>query len=507
MKEIPDSDRQHDRSNDRGEWTINRRDLMRGMAMSGVMLAFPWANSVHAFLLPAPKPPIVPFSPSKTGEGVVGPYGEVRIFEVGGELLPIYVAAFDGSAMMDLSVRSPFIRYGSGASAITLTSKGVQVGSEKVLPWSADTVTKLTEMLAKDRTKARAALLLRSALHTSYPVAMTKSKSQPKGGKGKAASAMSKGSRGLGSGAMKCTTTTITETVTRTITETIELIKTAEEQYQDCYDKQITRDPCKSLGFGAGACAATVCAVTTFIDMVVGFMEVVTTIAEEVTRQVVSCVRQVKLEWPNPWIVGVPVRAAFPQPAAVFGAKEIEGALKLLKDISGFLGPFGKCLIEGQWSLAQATTPLDFGDGPVTIPYGVKVCITAACATQLSADSIGAELLSSWGAALAALAALSPEFAALVSGVGITAAPVVVAAIAAVPPAIIAAAAVILAFIILALIYGTAISGQLFYHRHFTENFADGTVCIEHPSFALGMIKLATLGFVPTELVPPIVTG
>jgi hypothetical protein len=492
--------------NDKGQWTINRRDLMRGMAASGLMLAFPWAGSAHAFLL-APKPPIIPFKPSTIGEGVIGPYGEVRIFAVGGEILPIYASAFDGSAIMDLSGRTPFIRYGAGTTAITLSTKGVQIGSDKPMAWSGDTVKRLIEGIVKDRTKVRSVLLLRSALHSSYPVAAAKSKSQPKGGVKKSASAMSKGSQGFGAGAMKCVTTTITDTVTRTVTETIEKIKTVEQQYQECYDQQITRDPCKALGFGAGACAATVCAAIAFVEIVVGFVEVVTTITEEVTRQAVTCVSQVKFEWPNPWVVGLPVKAAVPQPAAAFGPKEIEGALKLLKDIGGFLGPFGKCLIEGQWSLAQATTPLDFGDGPVTIPYGVKVCITAACATQLSIDSISAEYLSAWGAALAALAALSPEFAAAVSGLGITAAPAVVAAIAALPEIVIAAAAIILAFIILALIYGTAISGQLFYHRHYTENFADGVVCIEHPSFALGLIKLATIGALPVELIPPIVTG
>jgi hypothetical protein len=319
---------------------------------------------------------------------------------------------------------------------------------------------------------------------------------------------MSKGTAGYGLRALTCTTTTITDTVTRTVTETVEVIKTAEKQYQECYDREVAKDPCKLAGPGAGLCAAGVCAVTTFVDMVVGWVQVVSTITEEVTREVVSCVTPRRGEWPNPWnILDGPIQGAVPQPAVKFGAKELEGAIKLVKDIAGFLGPFGTCLVNGKWSLAQLETPIDFGGGNIALPYGVKVCISAECAGQLSLDGLVAELGTSWGAALAALAALSPEFAASVSSLGIVAAPAVAAIVAAAPPAVVAIAAIILAFIILALIYGTAISGQLFIQKHFTDNFADGIVCIEHATFALALIKLASFGIAPAELIPPIVTG
>jgi hypothetical protein len=514
MKATPDPDRRAGRPADESELKITRRELMRQAAFAGLMFAFPWSDSLLAMPLPQPrplpKPPIIPFKTSKIGQGIIGPYGEARVFDVGGVTLPVFVSAIDDSAQMDMTVRSPFVRYGVGASAITLTSRGVQMGSGKVQAWSPAMIRDLIGTLSKDRKLARSVLLLRSALHTAYPVAMAQSK--PKEAKSKegrkTGEAMSKGSTGYGSRALNCTTRTVTDTVTRTITQSVEVIKTAEQQYQECYDKAIAKDPCKSLPFGQGACAATICAVTTFVDMVVGFVDVVTTITEEVTREVVSCVTPRKGDWPNPWhLLDGPIQAAVPQPEAKFGAKEIEGALKLINQIGGFLGPFGKCLAKGEWSLAQLTTPLDLGGGNVTIPYGVRVCIDADCATQLSADNIAGELLSSWGAALGALAALSPEFAASVSSLGITAAPAVVAAIAALPEAVIAAAALILAFIILALIYGTAISAQLLFHRLFTDHFADGKVCIEHATFALALIKLATIGIAPAELIPPIVTG
>jgi hypothetical protein len=68
------------------------------------------------------------------------------------------------------------------------------------------------------------------------------------------------------------------------------------------------------------------------------------------------------------------------------------------------------------------------------------------------------------------------------------------------------AAALVLGFVILALIYGTALVAQLTVHEQI-GSFADGVVDIEHPTFALALIKLATLTLVPAELVPPIVTG
>jgi hypothetical protein len=506
MKTGPDSDPQKTMSDNEQEWNISRRALLRQASLAGLMLAIPWRKSLFALPQPIPKPYVIQFKPNKTGDGVIGPYGEARVFSMNGETLPVLVSTIDGSAVMDMSVRSPFIRYG-GSVPITLTTQGIQFGDTKPVAWSADSIKKMMALFAKDRKQARSVLMLRSALHTAYPVAASQSKSAT--GKGRSAgAAMSKGAAGYGSRAMTCTTRTITDTATRTITETVEVIKTAEKQYQECFDREVGKDPCKVFGPGAGVCAAAICAAKSFVDMVIGWVDVVTTVTEEVTREVVTCITPRRGDWPNPWTVfESPVQGAVPQPSLAIGTKELEGALKLIKDIGSFLGPFGTCLVNGKWSLAQLTTPIDFGDGNIALPYGVKVCISADCASRLSADGLISELGTSWGAALAALAALSPEFAASVSSLGITAAPAVVAIVAAVPPAIVSAAALILAFIILALIYGTAISGQLFFQKTFTDNFADGIVCIEHATFALALIKLATFGIAPAELIPPIVTG
>lgn len=485
---------------------------MHQMALAGLGLALPWlGGAVLAQPLAqrrvSKEAPYIRFKRSVKGEGVAGPFGEVRIYSIGGEVLPVFASAADGSAVMDITGRSAFVRYGKGQTAITLTTNGVKFGAAKEQPYSADVVRKLIAALAKDRNKARGAMLLRSALHTSYPVAAARSKA-PGGKQTRVGTAMSKGAAGYGSRALYCTTRTVTETATRTITETVDVIKTAEKQYQECYDREVNKDPCKSSGPVAGLCAAGICALTTFVDLVVGFVEIVTTIAEEVTREVMTCITPKKGEWPNPWTIpDRPIRTAVLQPKVVFGKKEIDDALTLLGSIPGLLGPFGTCFFEGQWGLAQLDTQLNLGGTEVIIPYGVKVCLSAECATQLSIDAIWGETLAGWGGALSVLAALDAGAAASLASIGIVPSAAVVALIAGIPPAVLAAATIILLFILIALLWGTAISAQLWLQKNFTHNFDDGKVCIEHPSFAIALIEIATLGIVPADLTPPIVTG
>ncbi|HWH48394.1 MAG TPA: hypothetical protein VN664_11370, partial [Burkholderiales bacterium] len=121
---------------------------------------------------------------------------------------------------------------------------------------------------------------------------------------------------------------------------------------------------------------------------------------------------------------------------------------------------------------------------------------------------VGSDLLTAWPAALTLLAAMSPEFLTFLTTAGIpmTIPPAVLAAVGILPPAAASAAVIMLAFLILALIYGTALAGELSAAEALGA-FADGEVCIVHPTIALAMIKVLTLGFVPAELVPPIVVG
>lgn len=492
---------------DNFDLNITRRALMRMMALAGIGFAIPWQDDALAQTRFTRNAPSIPFKRNETGDGIVGPYGEVRVFDVGGDMLPVFVKATNDLAVMDVTGRSAFVRYGKGATSITLTAEGVKFGeTAKAQPWSGEVVRKLISALTKDRDKLRGAMLLRSALHTSYPVAVAQSKKKTSKRMG---TAMGKSALDYGWRALYCTTTTVTETVEECVTKLIEDIKTAEEQYQECYDKEVKKDPCKSVPFGAkGPCAAAICAAKTFIDIVEGFIEVITCIVKTVVREVVNCTAPKQGEWPNPWDqFDLKLGGFLPQPQASFSKKNIDEGLKLLDDFGGFLGPFGKCFIRGEWSLAQLDTKLKLDGTNVVIPYGIKVCISDECGSQLSDPDMFADALVAWGTALSLLAALSPEFAAAVAGLGIVPLASAAAAIAALPQAAVAAAAIILAFILLALLYATAISAQLYFHRNHTNNFADGKVCIEHPTFAIALISMATLGYAHAELIPPIVTG
>lgn len=367
-------------------------------------------------------------------------------------------------------------------------------------------------------------MLLRSALYTSYPIAASKSKLPAEERVG---AAISRGAKGYGASSTQCTTTRVTETVTRKLIEVVNVWKTKEKRFRECYDREISKNPCKSAPIirdplvnsviinGPDLCAKGFCVAQGFVDIVVSVIEIVTTFAEEVTREVVSCVVIPKKgEWLNPWnLSDLSFRAVVPQPAQKFSQKNIDDALNLLKGITGFLGVFGDCLLKGTWSLAQLDTRLNLGGENIVIPYGVKVCLDSACATRLSVDNVFLAGIAAWGSALTVLAALSPKFLTVVSTVSLGSGPLITVPasiatiVAAASPPVVAVAAIILAFIMLALIWGTAISFQLAFHRRFTDNFADGSVCIEHPTFAIALIEIGTLGLAPLDIIPPYVTG
>ncbi len=481
---------------------LSRRELIQKAAFASLLTAFPWADRVYAAV---PPPPQITFQKNASGDGIIGPFGEARIYNVSGQVLPIIVSAKNGMAVMSFTGRIPFVRFGKAgdATAITVTSHGVQFGSAAPLKWSAAVINDLIKTIVNDPNKASGAMQLRSALYTCYPVADMALIPQYTMGRQMAA-VMSQHAMAYGAKSMICTTTTVTEAVTRTITETVNVIMTAEQQYQACYDAQIGRDPCRSAGVFAGACAATICAAKAFLDIVTGTVTVVTTIVEEVTRQVMVCRTPSPNRWPNPWdYTGYIDKYIVPQKKQQFN---ILDAVNFLKSVISFFGPFAKCLLDGKWSLAELQTPLNLG-GQVVLPYGVRVCITAECARQLALQGIGGELTTTWISLLGALAALSPAFAAVAAGFGIVATPAILAAAGAVPEAVVGAAAIILAFIILAMYYATVISAQLTVQVCCTNNLADGLVCIEHPTFAIALVSIAIFLGGPAILIPPIVTG
>lgn len=121
---------------------LTRRTMLRQIVFAGALVAFPGSFVALAQSKKVSKQaPIIPFKPSAQGTGIIGPYGEVNIFDIGGKAMPLLVSSVDGSALMDLTGRSAFVRYGKGSTAITLTTDGVKFGKAKVQPWSVGSIS------------------------------------------------------------------------------------------------------------------------------------------------------------------------------------------------------------------------------------------------------------------------------------------------------------------------------------------------------------------------------
>lgn len=504
---------------------ISRRHLLlssgvlagAGLTPSLIRSAFAQDPGVLAKLLtdlkPATvKPPIAAFAKSAVGEGIIGPWGEVRVTRSGSVALPIFMQSADKMGVANMGIRKPHVVIGAGlANQITWNSDGVAFSrGAKPEPWSKAVIAKLIKAIASDKQKARSLMQLRSAFATSYPVytAMAKATSDKRVG-----SQHQKASGQLAN--KECFTRTEVVTPEVTMEQATEYWRSKEQQWEECFVHETSGADglgCSLLPAGPArdACAAGFCTGKGFFDVLIEVIVTIVVVADAVTRDIVTCVASgLQGAYSNLWTLIDRFLPGLEKPGATAAKpapKDVQAALKFLTDAVGVLGPFATCLLAGKWTVESAGTPIPMGDGNVAIPYGVRVCITAKCARTLTITGVGKELGSSWTAALTLLAALSPEFAALAGPIGIAVNASLAAIVAALPAAVVPVAAIILAFIILALIYGTALVGQLSLAEALGA-FTDGEVCIVHPTIALAMIKALTIGIVPAELVPPVVVG
>ena len=500
----------------------NRRALLRGGgALVGAGLLLPHTASVaQQLVLPTTarkisftgKPYGQLFTPTAGGLGMLGPWGEVRAAKLKEGLTPYFIETAKKTGKFDYSGRMPYFEFRGSGGLIRLTLDGIAIGSAKPVPWGKTGVGAFKNALKKDRTAMKSALCLRSSMASSFPAIVVATKTAPPA---QLASSQLELAAQLGRAAI-CTTSTVTDTIVTRVEETVELVKTAAQRYAECYDKALREGFCKDTAglIGQAAlevCAAGFCAAKGFVDVVVGFIDIVTETIEEVTREVTTCTAPLAGLIPNEWNLPDIKLPDLPMKEIAVTAKDIARALEVFRqfgnDVFAFLGPFGKALIAGTWSMAQLPIPFISGVG---IPYGVDVSISAASARTLTVTGMLGEAASAWGASLSALAALSPSFAASAGSLGITANTALTTLIAslALPAAVINAMALILAFVILGLLYASAIAAQMeFLVRANPGALADGRVKITHPSIALASIKAATLGIAPAELVPPIVLG
>lgn len=148
---------------------------------------------------------------------------------------------------------------------------------------------------------------------------------------------------------------------------------------------------------------------------------------------------------------------------------------------------------------------MSFLEGELTRPYGAKVCLAVDCAFSLANFGVLGELAHSWGKMFMVLTALSPQIRLAGAAFGLPNPDAVELADAA-SPAVVSAAAHVLGFIMMTLLHGQVVSMQIVHHKE-SEGFADGTFCIEHSSFALALLRMASLAVAPAALIPPIVTA
>ncbi|MCP5396020.1 MAG: hypothetical protein H6918_04690 [Sphingomonadaceae bacterium] len=452
------------------------------------------------------------FKPTAGGLGMLGPWGEVRAAKLKEGLTPYFIETAKQTGRFDYSGRTPYFQFRGSSGLIKLTLDGIAIGSAKPVPWNKTGVTVFKNALKKDRTAMKSALCLRSSMASSFPAIVVATKTAPPAAL--AANQLDLAAQ-LGRAAI-CTTSTVTETIVTRVEETVELVKSAAQRYAECYDKALREGLCKDTGdligqAAAEVCAAGFCTAKGFVDVVVGFIEIVTETIEEVTREVTTCTAPVAGLIPNEWNLPDIKLPDLPMKQIAVTAKDIARALEVFRqfgnDVFAFLGPFGKALVAGTWSMTQLPIPFIPGVG---IPFGVEVTISAANARTLTVSGMLGEASSAWGAALSALAALSPSFAASAGPLGITANTALTGLITTLglSAAVVNAMALILAFVILGLLYASAIAAQMeFLVRANPGALADGKVKITHPSIALASIKAATLGIAPAELVPPIVLG
>jgi hypothetical protein len=362
--------------------------------------------------------------------------------------------------------------------------------------------------------KAAALLQLRAALFTTFPHVVDELKA---GIDRQFQGIMNSAAVQYGITAISCTTRTVTETITETVERATEVWKSAEQQYQECFARETSGAAglaCSLLPAGdlRNVCAATACGLRGFVDVLVGVVTVLVEISREVTRRIVTCVSGGFRALPNPFN---PIAPALPglgraQPSNLPSQEDVTGAIDFLKQfaasLSGAFGSMFNCLLDGQWSIASAGTPIQTSSGRLTIPYGVRVCISAACAQQFTVSAVGGELISSWSALITLLAALSPEVLAALPAGSVAVPAALAAVIAALPAGVVQAALILALFALMVLVYGSIIVGQMTLAEALGA-FSDGRVCLEHPTLALAMITALTIGLVPAHLAPPIVTG
>jgi hypothetical protein len=424
------------------------------------------------------------------------------------EAVPIAVEAAQARGSVDLRGKLPAIRIGEDARGILLTPTGIRLpNSPRVQAWSKASVASLLRLLAADTQLQRDAFLLRAAAFTLYPEYLRRSgATAPKTlatRQSRAAGRLARFGKKSSGATDTCRVETLVEETERVVRRNQDVVLTAAQQFQRCtdacFDRHLDRGRNDVIGFAV--CEAG-CIATGFVDLVVGTLEVLDTIVETVTRQVLVCaVRPLPDHLPGPFrgwaaprLEGVNLAGAVGTQAAMPAdvvAKAADIVVKMVKSLPGAI----RCIAEGEWSITELSDVGVDVPGLGAVPLGVTVCMDHECAMKLLGAGLGADAFG-----------IISSLVALASGGGIEAAVVAAgvtgAAVAGVTQAVLA----LLAVLIVLMVHLLIVAGQIVTME--ALGLIDAGVCITHPSLPVILAGVANplAGLVALGNMPLLVT-
>jgi hypothetical protein len=446
----------------------------------------------------------------KSSDAFHGGFGALRLALFGNDerqtAVPVIINAPDARASIDLSGDTPRIRIGVGSSAVLLEPKGVRLKADRSpRRWSDASVAALLAELSSSPTHLSDLFALRTAAFALYPeyLARTSKTSSKPLAQSQARSGAKIAGFGRKGSEENCRLETVVEETTRTVRTTVDVILTAAERYAACSDRCDRRFLARGredlLGFGL--CEAD-CVASGFVDLVVGTMELVETVVETVTRQVLICVqRPIKDHLIDPFrgrfdarphaglLAGATgVQAAIPADVL---AKAIDVLVKMVKSLPAAI----QCVATGQWSITQLQTVGVDVAGVGQVPLGVTVCMDHECAMKLIGAGLGAEAFS-----------IISSLIALASGGGVAGAVAAAGITGAAAAIVVQVVLAMLAVLIVLLVHLMIVTGQIVMYESF--GLIEQGICITHPSLPVILAGVANplLGLLALGNMPLVVT-
>jgi hypothetical protein len=413
--------------------------------------------------------------------------------------IPLSVSSPDQLSTMDFSTGTPVVRLGKTPNQITITPNGVRLKQgEPEKSWSKDVIKTLIETITKSEELFHAALSLRLAWHATYPEyayqrkAIAPAKLAKPFVKWNASVAQFSESKS----ADHCRIENVVDTLTTTVLREQNIVVAAADQFSKCLSDCEAKFGGDWRKLGDKLLCEANCLGKSFVDMVIGTVEIVETITDTVVRQVLVCPPKLpKGKFPNPFtglepLPGISGAAPFKEPA--FSNAIITQALDVLLGLVTQLPPVVTCLLQSDWKITSLGNLGLNIDGVASVPFGVTVCIDSQCAQRIS-GSTSYDI-----STIAALVAIAST---------ITPATLVAAGISVAAAAVIAPACVlILGLLAVLLVHLAIVAGQILLYN--ALGMTSNGVCITHPSLPVvaATVLNPLLGILAVGNTPLVVT-